>query len=67
MEKYFGITMNIELGKWWILFGFKNGWHICPFNFLDRTEDRYLGYLDIYYDGHHPSFGFWFFNVTWGY
>jgi hypothetical protein len=52
-------------GKYYIGFVFKSGWHIMPFNLLDK-EYRYWGYENLYHDGDHPTFGFGFFNISWG-
>lgn len=63
--------MKFNCGKWW--FGFE--WdknekyniylkNIYPFNWLVK-DVRYWGYFEDYYDGTLPSFGFWFFNVSW--
>ena len=62
--------MKLYYGKWW--FGFEWDKHpthdiyrkyIYPFNYLENK--RYWGYFEDFYDGPLPSFGFWFFNVSW--
>ncbi len=49
---------NTKDGSYYDLYWF------YPFNWLDKGY-RYWGRDWFYYDGPHPSFGFWFFNVTW--
>lgn len=41
----------IDYGIWW-------------FNWLAK-DIRYWGYEEAWYDGPLPSFGFWFFNISW--
>jgi len=59
--------MKIKFGKWFFYFKFKNGYHIMPFNYIKTKKHRFIGYLETYYDGIIYSFGFWFFNISWGY
>lgn len=57
----------ITFGKWH--FGFRwrnNGPYFYPFNYLRNKELRYWGYESNWYDGPIHSFGFWFFNASWG-
>lgn len=65
--------MKVYYGKWWISFDWDKHpeydmyrKYISPFNWLSK-DARYWGYDDNWYDGPHPSFGFWFFNVNWSY
>jgi hypothetical protein len=64
--------MKLFYGKWW--FGVEWKKHekhdiylryFYPFNWIDIPKHRYWGHQEYYYDGPLPSFGFWFFNVTW--
>jgi hypothetical protein len=66
--------MKFYCGKWW--FGVEWKKHetydiyiryFYPFTYIKRKEDRYWGYREDWYDGPLPSFGFWFFLVSWGY
>lgn len=41
-------------------------YYFCWWNFL-KKEHRYWGRMDMYYDGPHCSFGFWYFNISWSF
>jgi hypothetical protein len=49
-----------EYFKKWMYASYVYWWNWLP------KENRYLGYEMMYYDGEHHSFGFWFFNWSWG-
>lgn len=57
---------KIDYGKWFIGFNL-GGYYFYPFNWLPNEPNlRYLGYHVDWYDGPLPSFGCWFFNISWG-
>lgn len=46
---------GIVWGDWYYFYW----WNWLP------SECRYIGRENLYYNGPHHSFGFWFFNVSW--
>lgn len=57
--------VRIDYGKWFIGLQADNGWCcLYPFNWLP-PDVRYWGFVEHYYDGPLPTFGCWFFNVSW--
>lgn len=56
---------GIEWGQSEITLGSKTYfYYFYWWNWVPK-ELRYLGFEQIYYDGPHNSFGFWFFNISW--
>lgn len=60
-DEMFGLVA----GKWFVILTVFYIF-IVPFNWLPK-DSRYFGYQNIWYDGPNYSFGFWWWNINWGY
>lgn len=57
--------MRVAYGRWFVGVRWRDDWAwLYPFNRLP-PDSRYWGYEVDYYDGPLPTFGLWFFNVSW--
>jgi hypothetical protein len=57
--------MKFDYGWWYFGVRWAGEWAwFYPFNWL-ATQDRYWGRGDMYHDGPLPTFGLWFFNISW--
>lgn len=57
--------MTFDYGRWYFGWKWSNGrsW-LYPFNWLEKRY-RYWGRQDLFHDGPLPTYGLWFFNISW--